>query len=74
MMKGCIRNVTKTKPTENRKHLSLTKVWVMWKNSEDQAYNIFGLIKFFFVFGAPLLPLLQNGLKNKNKSKQQQTH
>ena len=46
----------------------------MWKTSEDQAYNIFGLIKFFFVFGAPLLPLLQNGLKNKNKSKQQQTH
>ena len=46
----------------------------MWQKSEDQAYNIFGLIKFFLAFGAPLLPLLQNGLKNKNKNKQQETH
>lgn len=45
-----------------------------WENSEDQAYDIFGLIKFFLVFSAPLFPLLQNGLKNKNKNKQQQTH
>ena len=45
----------------------------MWENSEDQAYDIFGLIKFFLVFGAPLLPLLQNGLKNKNNNKQR-TH
>ena len=37
----------------------------MWQKSEDQAYDIFGLIKFFLAFGAPLLPLLQNGLKNK---------
>ena len=46
----------------------------MWQKSEDQTYNIFGLIKFFLAFGAPLLPLLQNGLKNKNKNKQQETH
>lgn len=38
----------------------------MSENNEDQAYDIFGLIKFFLVFGAPLLPLPQNGLKNKN--------
>ena len=38
---------------------------MMWQKSEDQAYDIFGLIKFFLAFGAPLLPLLQNGLKNK---------